>query len=267
MREGMRIAFGCALLPIAAAAAAVALDAPICADRPGKATGTCTVAPGRAQAEVGLVSWSRQDDGENRETAIAVGETVFKIGVTERSDLGIGIQPYVNSKLRNGSEQESSSGFGDVQLLYKHRLTAEDAPVQVALLPTIKIPTAKRSIGNGKMEAALLLPVSYAIPSSRFTLGATPEIGWVADADGSGHHASMAQVVSLGWAATDSLSLSGELWAQWDWDPAGTSRQASIDGSVAYLISNDVQLDAGANFGLTRDTPDLELYGGLSIRF
>jgi hypothetical protein len=32
-------------------------------------------------------------------------------------------------------------------------------------------------------------------------------------------------------------------------------------------VSNDVQLDAGANFGLNHQTPDVELYTGLCVRF
>jgi hypothetical protein len=36
---------------------------------------------------------------------------------------------------------------------------------------------------------------------------------------------------------------------------------------VAYLVSKDLQLDAGANFGLNRETPDVELYAGFSVRF
>ena len=77
----------------------------------------------------------------------------------------------------------------------------------------------------------------------------------------------MVQVASLGWQATDKLSLSAEIWGQWDWDPSGTTRQASADGSIAYLVNRDLQLDAGANFGLNRVTPDLEVYGGISVRF
>jgi hypothetical protein len=57
------------------------------------------------------------------------------------------------------------------------------------------------------------------------------------------------------------------VWGAWDFDPAGTARQYSIDGAVAYLVSRDVQLDAGANFGLNRATPDVEIYGGVSKRF
>jgi hypothetical protein len=36
---------------------------------------------------------------------------------------------------------------------------------------------------------------------------------------------------------------------------------------VAYLLSSNVQVDAGANFGLNHNTPDVELYTGVSARF
>ena len=75
------------------------------------------------------------------------------------------------------------------------------------------------------------------------------------------------QLIDLGIAATPQLSLTAELWGSWDWDPAGTTRQYSADGAVAYLLSNSIQLDAGANFGLNRNTPDVELYAGVSKRF
>ena len=76
----------------------------------------------------------------------------------------------------------------------------------------------------------------------------------------------MTQVASLGFQASSKLSLSAEIWGQWDWDPSGTTRQYSADGSVAYLVNNDLQLDAGANFGLNKQTPDVELYTGVSVR-
>ena len=77
----------------------------------------------------------------------------------------------------------------------------------------------------------------------------------------------MTQVASLGWQATSKLNLSAELWGQWDWDPAGTVRQYSADASIAYLANKRVQLDAGGNFGLNRNTPDVELYAGIAKLF
>ena len=77
----------------------------------------------------------------------------------------------------------------------------------------------------------------------------------------------MVQVFNVGASVGGKLSVSAELWGQWDWNPAGTARQASADGSIAYLVGKDVQLDAGANFGLNRETPDVEIYAGISKRF
>jgi hypothetical protein len=244
-------------------AASAAADQPICADRPGKATSACTVPVGHWQVETGFADWSLQKDGGERDTSLVLGETTVKYGLSGSSDIEVDVTPWQ----RATSPHHSASGFGDVNLVYKQRLTSADAAVQVLAMPFVKVPTAKRSLGNGKWEGGLLVPIGYAIPNSPFSIGLTPEIDWAGDADGHGHHAAMAQVASLGFAASDRLNLSAEIWGAWDWDPGGTTRQASADAAAAWLLSNDVQLDAGANFGLNRVTPDLELYAGVSVRF
>jgi hypothetical protein len=52
-----------------------------------------------------------------------------------------------------------------------------------------------------------------------------------------------------------------------NFDPGGRIDQASADVAVAHALSNAVQIDLGANLGLTSATPDLEIYAGLSFRF
>jgi len=263
MRAGaLLILFG-----MASGAASAAEQPTICADRPGKATSACTVPAGHWQVETGLADWTLQKTDGERDTALALGETIVKYGLTDRADFEVAVTPWQRATARAGAVHESASGFGDLNLIYKQLLTSDQAPVQVAIMPVVKLPTAKRPLGNGKWEGGLLIPVAYSIAKSPFSIGLTPEVDWAADAGGRGHHAAMTQVVALGWAATDKLSLSAELWGAWDWDPAGTTRQASVDGAIAYLPSNTVQLDAGANFGLNRVTPDVELYAGVSKRF
>jgi hypothetical protein len=248
------------------ASAAVADEQPICADRPGKSTPACTVPAGHWQIETGLADWTLQNSGGERDTSLVIGETTIKYGLTGASDLEIDVTPWQRATASARGFHESASGIGDVELIYKQQLASGDA-VQVTLMPFVKAPTAKHSLGNGKWEGGVLLPIDYSIGKSPFSIELTPELDWAADADGRGHHAAMVQVVSFGWQATDKLNLSAEIWGQWDWDPNGTTRQASADGSVAYLLSKDVQLDAGANFGLNRVTPDAELYAGVSVRF
>jgi Putative MetA-pathway of phenol degradation len=263
MRAGaLLILLGTAATPVAAAE-----QSPICADRPGKATATCTVPAGRWQVETGFADWTLQKDGGERDTSLALGETTLKYGLTDSSNIEVDVTPWQRVASRAGAIHDSASGFGDLNVLFKQRLTSDDALVQVSALPFVKIPTAKHALGNGKWEGGLLIPIGYSIRQSPWSIGLTPEIDWAADGDGHGHHAAMAQVASIGWQASEKLNLSAEIWGAWDWDPAGTTRQASADGALAILLSNEVQIDAGANFGLNRVTPDVELYTGVAVRF
>lgn len=256
-----------AFLIVAGLFAARAAADPICAARPGKSTPACTVPAGHWQLETGLADWSVQKSDGERDTSLVIGETTIKYGLTGRSDIEVDVTPWQRSTSRGPGLRERASGIGDVTVAYKQQLTAPDGPVQVAVLPVVKIPIAKHSLGNGKWEAGLLVPIGYSIPNSPISIGLTPELDWVADGDGHGHHLATAQVVSLGVPASDKLSLSAELWGQWDWDPDGTVRQYSVDTSIAYVPRLDLQLDAGANFGLNRETPDVELYVGVAKEF
>ena len=261
------------LNPIMAAAALAASTAAqadgdaICADRPGKATATCTVPIHVWQIESGIADWSLQRSTGERDTALILGETVVKYGLSDRTDIGIDLTPYVRISNRGDGGARVASAIGDLSIQVKHRLTGEQAPLQVAILPVVTAPVAGHDVGAGAWQFGLLLPVGYSIPNSALSIALTPEVDLLPDADRHGRHLAMAQVAGLGWQASRKLTLSAELWGMWDWDPAGTTRQASVDGSAAYLLNKAVQLDAGANLGLNRQTPDVEIYAGFSIRF
>jgi Putative MetA-pathway of phenol degradation len=253
---------------VASSSAAVAADEqPICPDRPSKSTGPCTVPQGKWQIETGLIDWSReQSDGVTADTAVW-GNTAIKYGLASNADIELWVTPLETRKLHGGGVHERESSVGDTLLRAKYEITTNDAPVQVALDPFVKIPTANHRLGNGKLEGGLLVPVQIALGKSPFTLSLGPELDWLAEQDGGGNHAAMIQLVNVGWQASKKLNFTTEIWSQWDWDPSGTGKQVSWDGSAAYLVNKDLQLDTGANFGLNRQTPDVELYAGLSVRF
>ena len=256
-----------ALLILAGSAARAADEQPICADRPGKSSQACTVPAGHFQFESSIADWTLDRHDGERDTALVIGETGFKFGLTDRSHIDIDVQPWQRQTSRIGDVRDHASGFGDVLVSYKYRLTGADSALVMAVSPFVKVPTAKHSLGNGKWEGGIVVPIQYSIPKSPLQLSLTPEIDWSADADGHGHHARMIEVANLGWQVTDKLNLSGEVWGQWDWDPAGTTKQASADGAIAYLVNKRLQLDAGFNIGLNRVTPDLELYTGIAEQF
>ncbi len=264
----MRGYFIIAALAIATASGARAADQqPICTDRPSKSTGECTVPTGSWQVETGLIDWTH-DRSNGVKTDFAVyGSSLVKYGISQNADLELGITPLETMKVHGGGIDENHSSFGDTMIRAKYRVTSMDSPVLLAIDPFVKLPTANHNLGNRKVEAGVVVATSAALGKSGLTLSLDPELDWVADADGTGHHAATQQVVNLGLAASDKVTLSTEIWARWDWDPSGTGKQASADGSLAYLVNNNVQIDAGANFGLNRQTPDVEVYSGVSVRF
>ena len=250
---------------LALVAAAAALP-PICTDRPTKANATCTVPAGRVQLETSLAGWSLTKAGGARLSSVTLGSTAAKLGLSSHSDLQIGFTPYVRVASKDGGETDRVSGIGDVTIRYKHRLTGDDAKVQVGLIPFVKLPTAKRSLGNRKVEGGLAVPISFTLAGPvTMTLG--PEADWLADGDGRGRHPAIVNLVNIAAPIASRVTLAGELWTNFNFDPASTLKQASADAALAFALSANVQLDAGANFGLTRDTPDIEAYAGISARF
>ena len=151
-----------ALLAASAARAEARRSAPT--GRPRR-NAVCTVPVGQWQLESGgrrlVAAGTRRR--RNRD-AFARRLICLKYGLGERSDLQIGFTPYVRVEASGG---EHSSGVGDVTVRYKQRLTERDAPVQLALIPFVKLPTAKRGIGNGKVEGGLAVPVSFGMGRSR----------------------------------------------------------------------------------------------------
>ena len=253
------------LMLLAVAAASSELP-PICTERPGKANAVCTVPVGHVQIETGIGDWSLAKTRGVRAELFMLGASFVRVGLTKASEIQFGLNPYSWLTVKQGGSKTRIKGFGDVTIRYKQRLTGEDGPVQVGLIPFVKLPTAAHDIGNGKLEGGLAVPINLTLSGPvGMTLG--PEVDVLADANGGGHHAAIVNLVNVGAPIADRLTLSGELWTNFNFYPAGTIKQASADTSLAYMVMSDLQLDAGANFGLTSDTPDVELYAGVSARF
>ncbi|MEA3001242.1 MAG: hypothetical protein QOH81_30 [Sphingomonadales bacterium] len=255
------------ILPSAPAFAAqeAGKDAPICTDRPGKGNNACTVPAGAVQIESDAFNWTRTVDGGTRTDTILYTNPVVKFGLSESADLQLAIAPYEEVRTRTGNVTDRIGGAGDLFVRFKQRLTGASAGTQVALIPFVKLPTARPGIGNRKMEGGLAVPVNIDLPKL-FSLSFSPELDLLADQDGSGRHLNLANIVNVG-KAIGKVTLGAELWGAQNFDPAGTVAQYSADVMVSWVAKPRLQLDAGANFGLNRNTPDVQLYAGVSTRF
>jgi hypothetical protein len=132
--------------------------------------------------------------------------------------------------------------------------------------PFVKLATASRGLGNGALEGGMMLPFGYDWGNG-WQLSTTPEVDGLLDASGHGRHAQLINVIELNRDLPGGFTLGAEVWTSQNFDPLGTVSQYSADFDLAWVTGKNTQLDGGVNIGLTKATPDLEIYLGVSQRF
>ena len=251
-----------------ATAAPAAADAPsdgrdFCAQRPGRVTPPCILDAGHLQLEIGLVDPVIQNSGGFHEDTYALGATELRLGVSRRVELEAAWTPVIVDQTRG---QPHESGTGDAGLAVLAALTDPDKMgVAVSAQAFVTLPTATHGLGAGGWTGGARLPIAVPLADG-FALGLTPEVDVLRNAGGGGTHAAWIGAASLS-RGFGPVTLGAELWTQVENDPAGTVRRATADLIAAYMIGKTLQFDAGANFGLNRQTPGAEPYFGISKRF
>jgi hypothetical protein len=234
-----------------------------CAQRPGKATPPCIVDAGHLQIETGLADAVFQHGNGVHDDTYALGATELRLGVSRRVELEAAWAPVVVDQTRGSAHR---TGTGDANLAVLAALTDPDKMgVAVSAEAFVTLLTATHGLGAGGFTGGARLPMAIPL-SGGFSLGLTPEVDVLRNAGGGGTHAAWIGVASLS-RGFGPVTLGGELWGQVEDDPAGTIRRASADLTGAVTIGKTLQFDAGANFGLNRNTPDAEVYFGISKRF
>jgi hypothetical protein len=239
--------------------------APLCTDRPTKSTGTCTADSGHVQIESDLVSFSQSREGDVTATTWVLLNPTIKYGVTDSMDVEAAAALAVESRTSNAHISDSTSGIGDLYLKVKQRFALNEQ-TDIALMPVVKLPTARRGVGNGAVEWGLLTPLIVRL-NDDWTLNLSPEIDRLRNLSGTGYHTASAQLVNLGRSLPHDFSISFEWWTGWDSDPSGSTRQASFDVGLAWLASRDVQFDIGINRGLNAATARVQAYLGIAKRY
>jgi hypothetical protein len=238
-----------------------------CADRPGKATPSCTLDQGRVQLEVDMIDSTVDHSAGVRSTDLLIASPQLRIGLTPSAELQLAWTPYEQQTARGQGLNQRVSGVGDVTAGMKLNLTGNRDGVDVALQPFVKLPTARQPLGNGKVEGGMSAPVSISLPSG-WSLGLTPELDLFANDGGDGRHLAGAFAVGIGHGLVPNLSFGAEIWMARDF-VSRAATQASGDLMLAWTPpgTRDLQLDAGVNLGLNSATPDAQIYAGIAKRF
>lgn len=233
-------------------------------DRPDATEGPTTVDAGRVQLEMDFASFTRNRLDGVRTTEWGVVPFNVRIGIRHNFEAGVFVAPYVRQteKPRSGP-RETHGGFGDVTFRTKFNFWGNDGGESAAgLILDLKLPTARRAIGNGAVEGAVTLPVLFELPAG-WELGAMTRLD-LRHRDGGGRRAVWFNTATLG-HELGSKNLSGyvELTSE-----AGDGAQvATLNLGVAWRVNPNTQFDLGGVFGLSRAADDARWFAGISRRF
>jgi len=243
----------------------------LCTDRPSKSASPCTVDAGHFQIESDIFNVTiDHSGGVDTDTYLITNPTV-KLGLTNTVDFELSLAPYeiVTTHGRATGADSRQSGVGDLFAKAKWNLLGDDGgSIGFALAPYVKLPTASGGIGNGSVEGGAVGLFSANLPKN-WSLNINPEIDLLRNAADSSRHVNASIVVSLNRPVSKTITLTGEIWTDVNFDPLGTTQQVSGDLGIAWIPAShpNFQLDGGVNLGLNRNTPAAQLYLGVSRRF
>ena len=236
-------------------------------DRPDTTESPFTVEAGRMQVELSFFEFSR--DRANPEHAnVSVEEWNLapfnlRIGVTQNFDLHVIVEPQHHIRVvdHDARRTDTFSGAGDVTLRAKWNFWGNDGgPSALGLMPFVKLPTASSSIGNGRVEGGVILPVSFELPAG-WGLAVMTEVDFVRNDANTGYDRLWVNSASFdhnvvgtvdGFIEMDSL--------------VGGPPVVSLNGGFTMGVGDNMQYDAGVNVGLTRGATDFLLFTGVSWR-
>ena len=232
-------------------------------DRPTKSNVATTVDAGHVQYESDLVNYSHSNVGGVSTRLVAAFDPVLKVGLTNRTDLEVQFGGY--QWLSGNQRSIAARGAGDLTIRTKINLFGNEGGAAVALIPYVKFATAAGGLGNGHTEGGVIAPISLPLPLG-FTLLLGAEVDVLRNAADSGHHFNFTQLANISHPVGDKVNVYAEVYSMLGTDHR-TPPVYTFDAAATYAVTDTLQLDVGANVGLNRAAPNLQIYTGIGQRF
>ena len=237
-------------------------------DRPDKTESPYTVDAGHYQLEMDFANYTGNDSGGATTRAWNIAPFNVKAGLLNNVDLQFVFDNYLNVRAKDDATGASAtrSGVGDFSTRLKMNLWGDDGgQTAFALLPFVTFPTATGNLGDGGVEGGVIFPLAVKLPDG-FDLGLETAVGCLRDEDDSNHHADFINSITLDHAVFGQLSGYLEFFSD-----VSTERHAgwvgTVDTGLEFLVTKNMQLDCGCNFGVTQAADNYNPFAGITVRF
>lgn len=241
-------------------------------DRPDKTESAYTVDAGHFQIESDLATYAHdkdtRDGNDIRTSSWSIGSLNLKAGICNRVDLQWVVDTYsrVRTDDRNNPPVLRQRGFGDLQTRLKVNLWGNDGGrTAAAVMPFVKYPTASDNLGNKAYEGGVILPLALDLGRG-WGMGIMTEFDFNENGSGSGHHAEFVNSITVSHDIVGALGGYVEFWSLVPNDD-DAPWVGTVDLGLTYGLTDNIQLDAGVNLGVTQSAEDVNPFLGITFRF
>ena len=224
--------------------------------RPGQSIGPFTVGQSVFQVQSG-VDFNNIDDSNGTEVNTVLSNTVLRYGFAERWEVS-GVMNWQNDDISSNSQDFSQSGISNTQLGFRYLLVQGNGSK-----PSIGIQYRMLLKAQGEAYKRQNLGSNITLATSSSLFGVLGLItNWGATWDGNDGPVTGSYAINIGFDIAGNLSGFIENYGSLrDGDLA-----SHFDFGLAYLISNDFQLDLYSGWQGREDVKDFFVSFGVSWR-
>src|SRR5882724_9206455 len=237
-------------------------------DRPDKTESPYTVDAGHFQLEMDFARFTQDESAGVRVRTWNVAPFNFKVGLFNRADFQLIYDNYLNVRAedRPAMTTATQSGFGDLTVRLKINLWGDDGgQTAFGLLPFVKFPVNTGHVGNSLVEGGLILPLAVKLPAG-WDMGLEVGASSLRNGNDNGRHAEIFNSATFGHDIIGKLGGYVEFFSNMSTE-RGAGWVGTVDIGLTYDVTENVQVDTGVNFGVTRAADDEEFFAGLTVRF
>lgn len=234
-------------------------------DRPNVANSSQVVGPGRVQLETGL-NQDRQRDPDAHVRTLTT-PTLLRVGLSDAFELRVETDGRTIAHASDPAtgEHTVSAGWADLAAGVKWHLHDQDGAMpSLGVIAEALLPTGSRSLRGSGFRPQVEMPAEWDLGHD-WSLGVMPGIGRDQD-DAGGRYTYGVLAASVGKAFGERLRGFAEVAAPRIARAEHGGTQLQADAGVSWLVNKDCAVDAMIVRGLHRNTPELSLAFGISVR-
>lgn len=238
-------------------------------ERPSKSDSIYTLNRGKFLFETSLLSKTKVKNSDQKISTKSLFDfSTFRYGINDENEIQLITNPLIYRKISQQNSSQKFDGNGESFLRFKHNFLGNDGgKLGFSLTPFVKIIQSSRNQTGSDLRGGLIMPFQVKILDD-LTLGGMYQLNYYKTQNNikNSRYFAIINAYYLSKDLTTKTSSYLEFYSLKTFVNKNMV-QNYIDFGVNYLLTNNLKLDVGANFGVSKKADDLNYFSGVAYRF